>query len=1074
MSSEPFARRVSPAVEAILRDASVRRLLPDAGFSAVRDALALIASEGPGETRSVAQQILASLPESNAAAVHVDDESRYNLNGAVTFSAVPTVTLFTAENRTGLTYEVVLHEFSHLAIAVKYKSIRDVLSRSLVFSTTEIEESAALHFARFAKIWQEFKSASSGERFSDRNLEIAVTDARSSPDEFFARSLTDPQFQTYLSEKRYEGRTIWSRFKNWVKKSLFDIQHDSATPSWLDAALIASTDLLSSLTLDKASTAPTRPHQPATRQSRDQTASHEPLNDASGTNISSSTESMRRHNNTPQLRALHQEDTVEFNDWFRSSKAISSNGRPLIVYHATASSVTEFSPGDAIYFTDDREIASLYSESATTREGGADDTTKDLPVYLSLQNPIILDEEWAKENLGYEGERDRSTMDNILYDAKTNGYDGAILRGVMNYAGSNESGKRAEKPYDKYVVFSPEQIKSAVAYDAKFDPTDTNIFHARDSFQENSPEFKHWFGASQVVDPSTKQPRVVYHGTANTFDAFKPTTSKSGHPSAAAGFFFTESPRVAERFNRDLSDAHGFFNPTSKPFASGANTMPVYLAIENPKIITAAEFKNLMSDLGAPPTDKYGWLRTPDGWRALRATMEAEGFDGMKIGIDRNHYPGSGNEEFASTQWVAFRPEQIKSATGNIGTFDPNDPSILRSRDVHQENSEEFLKWFSNSEVVEYGTGRPRVVYHGTTQDIQAFDRLRISDEHGKEGGFFFTPDATRAAPYANDEGANIMPVYLSIKNPFRIDPIQWMAGMYMNEDGDTVDIPTAPELMRQGFDGIIIDGDSTSADDPDWEFGNDVYIAFSPQQIKSALGNGGAFDPNDPDINMSRNRAQENTTEFENWFRNSGVCDEHGAPLVVYHGTAAKFNAFDPTKVGSTFELDDQGFYFTTRQETAEMYADHASKKADGGTPHVIPAYVSLQNPWVIYVDTSSETGQSPIAHFEGGKGVFNRGQRYILSYAVDSGYDGVIIRDKNGMGEEHEALVIALYPTQIKSATLNRGSFDPNDPDMLMSRYADSYAVQEQRTGTRHLPQADDGVAPTRPSRKKSRPSM
>src|SRR5690606_31070819 len=37
---------------------------------------------------------------------------------------------------------------------------------------------------------------------------------------------------------------------------------------------------------------------------------------------------------------------------------------------------------------------------------------------------------------------------------------------------------------------------------------------------------------------------------------------------------------------------------------------------------------------------------------------------------------------FSTTQYVAFRPEQIKSATGNRGTFDPNDPSILNQSEA--------------------------------------------------------------------------------------------------------------------------------------------------------------------------------------------------------------------------------------------------------------------------------------------------------------------------------------------------------------------------------------------------------
>jgi hypothetical protein len=59
--------------------------------------------------------------------------------------------------------------------------------------------------------------------------------------------------------------------------------------------------------------------------------------------------------------------------------------------------------------------------------------------------------------------------------------------------------------------------------------------------------------------------------------------------------------------------------------------------------------------------------------RAIQAAVEAAGYDGLvyKNRVERDRFGDS---------FVVFRPEQIKSAIGNRGTFDPDDPNILADR----------------------------------------------------------------------------------------------------------------------------------------------------------------------------------------------------------------------------------------------------------------------------------------------------------------------------------------------------------------------------------------------------------
>ena len=54
----------------------------------------------------------------------------------------------------------------------------------------------------------------------------------------------------------------------------------------------------------------------------------------------------------------------------------------------------------------------------------------------------------------------------------------------------------------------------------------------------------------------------------------------------------------------------------------------------------------------------------------LRQLLTSKGYDGI---VYENTYEGPGDS------WIVFRPTQIKSATSNIGTWDPDDPDIRRN-----------------------------------------------------------------------------------------------------------------------------------------------------------------------------------------------------------------------------------------------------------------------------------------------------------------------------------------------------------------------------------------------------------
>lgn len=157
-----------------------------------------------------------------------------------------------------------------------------------------------------------------------------------------------------------------------------------------------------------------------------------------------------------------------------------------------------------------------------------------------------------------------------------------------------------------------------------------------------TPEFKNWFGESQVKDDKGA-PLKVYHGTFGDFEAF---VTNQGTSERAA--FFTPDPKIASVFADPIEFGVG---DEAKP-----NVVPVFLSIRNPLTIDA---KEVMLD------GEHSF----DSMRTVVLRARREGYDGLHI---INVPDGYG----VSNQWAAFNPTQIKSIF-NRGTFDPNDPRIL-------------------------------------------------------------------------------------------------------------------------------------------------------------------------------------------------------------------------------------------------------------------------------------------------------------------------------------------------------------------------------------------------------------
>nr|DAR33089.1 MAG TPA: crystallin beta/gamma motif-containing protein [Caudoviricetes sp.] len=269
------------------------------------------------------------------------------------------------------------------------------------------------------------------------------------------------------------------------------------------------------------------------------------------------------------------------------------------------------------------------------------------------------------------------------------------------------------------------------------------------------------------------------------------------------------------------------------------------------------------------------------------------------------------------TVWEAALPLRENSrTTGEIGSakepIGPNgtisiankNPKIKAQNAKTDPNSAAFKKWFKNSKVVDEN-GQPLVVYHGTKQgDFSSFDKSKIGaqTDYGYRGkGFYFTPQQELAAMYSRDwqkfkqvpnENGRVMPVYLSVQNPYIIKSkdAHNMLSKFESES-------FTRKLQEQGYDGVFVEMDDL-VKSYDGEL--QEIIVFEPTQIKSVY-NRGTFDENNANV----------------YFQ------------AVYHGSPHVFDKFALSAIGTGegAHAHGWGLYFAGNKETAERYREKLSR---------------------------------------------------------------------------------------------------------------------------------------------------
>lgn len=619
---------------------------------------------------------------------------------------------------------------------------------------------------------------------------------------------------------------------------------------------------------------------------------------------------------------------------------------------------------------------------------------------------------------------------------------------------------------------------------------------------EQNPQFTEWFGQSKAVDDQGR-PLILYHGSPADFTVFDHRKIGQNGRSQGPGFYFTDNEQMASSYGKTMQ----VYVSIQKPLEIGtpafdARTMEAILlrasqlealANDEPEengflsnfedvsrhgiASVARRTAKLMANENTALDQMGGLVGSGVSPEIVnQATYDITGYDGVITKSTDEH----GKESFGV--YVAFLSSQIKSATQNNGEFDRNNRDIRfstpKDNKPQHRHTPEFDKWFENSKVVD-ANGLPLVVYHGTQYDFSAFDPEMQGDTvFSGDIGFFFTNNTREANAYATfdwdreDPKPNVMPVYLSIKNPLMVDITNEhhpgeAPGRWYDEFGQKM----AQYAIDSGYDGLIV---SDMSDDPQLTVDGKVetmYVAFRPEQIKSAIGNNGNFDAQNPDIRFSMPGASK---AFKDWFGRSHVVDSSGQPLVVYRGEHGEGSGQPRTVVG-TFTFTDDASVASTYAQTPNDMRNFRHARA----PHVIPAYLSIENPifknlddpFVEFGDLAQKIGPKEAERFarkhsdsirETGNWIENYAQHYasvdallderpdqlaslymdayvllddlaFIQVAKEAGFDGAI---HIGNGESSSATEYRVFTAeQIKSAIGNSGQFDKNRPDIQFS---------------------------------------
>ena len=498
--------------------------------------------------------------------------------------------------------------------------------------------------------------------------------------------------------------------------------------------------------------------------------------------------------------------------------------------------------------------------------------------------------------------------------------------------------------------------------------------------QIDTPEFREWFGSSKATTDAGG-PLVLFHGTGQTFDEFQ-----------GGWIYLTPSSSFADKFAT-----------SDKP-------------------------------LGIPPAASQTFqINTRDGMESV------EGWPSAIAGVAITNAEGVFSLTHTQTGLAVLQGFESYEEARRVAEL--AGPKIGKALDGITD--EQFSKI-------------PKAKKAKLWEALSSA-RKQEADESLSELAFGYS--ASRGRGSGVGVGSQVLPLYARVEKPLdlRSLPARKVSTKKFVEtlvaaglDVSMRDLPFAGrdlyqilnqdsvrELLREkaleaGYDGIVY------KDFFDEKSRADSYIVFGGDQVKSALGNTGKFSRTSKSLTDA---GLLGSPAFQRWFQGSQVVDAGGRPLVQYHGTTSdkEFSVFKDSG-GSHL-----GFHFGSA-EAANERLNFFGEKA---TSRILPVYLSIKNPLRISDEAGSWSGYyffemlrsaglldreevSDLVDM-GGKDdgpLTKRQKRYILDTMELRGFDGFVYENTAEGGGDSWA---ALYPSQVKSAIANRGTYSPESPNYL-----------------------------------------
>lgn len=392
------------------------------------------------------------------------------------------------------------------------------------------------------------------------------------------------------------------------------------------------------------------------------------------------------------------------------------------------------------------EVTPIQAKRAFVVEGGHRAVLREMEqqgVNLTDQDRSRLSAALAtvRKSSSEEGEAGYQQLDKIVNGIlNRNGYDALVYRHDTRGSGAGQSNET-----EVAVMGDVPKYGDRVLFQNA----------GEENPQTKTPEFKKWFGESKVVDDHGEPLAVYHGSPSGEpfthFDASK-MGNTTGAASAKEGFFFTDSPQVASTYadsskepdakvltewadqlsNQQLSDLSRNYQRRSgrgltfSPDHSISDNVDREIAAEELEsrllshdaaerhfpaddVLAAAKdagiptpkapYKNAGStaktylSLKNPATmDAHGQNSGDINLTEFLKNAKAQGRDGAIIrNVSDAVSPLDDKNPPISTVYVAFNPTQIKSATGNRGTFDADNPNILFQKGAEPEEGDFFV-----------------------------------------------------------------------------------------------------------------------------------------------------------------------------------------------------------------------------------------------------------------------------------------------------------------------------------------------------------------------------------------------